>query len=80
MTPKERKQGPLTSDFDVTSTSRWTSRMDMITSFCSKYMTSGYQPARVDNLCAGNTLSDRQNVGYSEKYRTEYVKISGIKR
>ena len=52
----------------------------MINSLRSKYMTSNYQPARTDNLCAGNRLSHMQTVGNNEisdniMYRRGYLFI-----
>ena len=36
-------------------------------------MTSGFQPIRADNLCAGNTLLHMQTDEYSELYGTRYI-------
>ena len=45
----------------------------MITSPCSKYIISGYQPRRAVNRRAGNTLWRMQTLGYPVKYSPEYV-------
>ena len=47
----------------------------MITSHRSKYMISGYQPARADNHRARITLSHMQTWGYRWQYRSKYVII-----
>ena len=44
-------------------------------SHLSKYMISGYQPARADKHRAGITWSHMQTWGYHEKYRSKYFII-----
>ena len=51
----------------------------MITSLHSRYMNFGYQPARSDKPCVGNTLSHVQAVGISEMDRAEYVIMGFIR-